>query len=183
MRYAMRMRLCSPARLLLAVCLTGALCVGAVPQLHAFSIKPHRTGKADQQAIAGIEDQIRTAILTGDSGILDRVLADDFLGISANGTLSDKQQYMRRIGKHEHQFTRVDTIDRKIRIQPSTAIVTTTVNVLGKLDGTPIAGIFRYTRVYARQPSGTWKVINFEATRVSGLKDNGDLNRGIPVRH
>ena len=179
----MPMRLRTTARLLLAVFLLGALGVVAGPRAHALSIKPHRTGKADQQAISGIEDQIRTALLTADSSVLDRVLADDFLSISANGTLSDKQQYLRRIGKHEHQFTRIDTLERKIRIQPSTAIVTTTVNVLGKLDGSPIAGVFRYTRVYARQPGGVWKVINFEATRVSGAKGSGDLNRGVPVGH
>ena len=169
------------ARLLLAFCLTGAACLCTVPPLHAFKIKPHRSGKADQQAIVGIEDQIRTALLSADSVSLDKVFADDFLGISANGTLSDKQQYLRRIGKHEHQFTRMDIVDRKIRVQPSTAIVTSTANVQGNLDGTNIQGTFRYTRVYARQPAGDWKVINFEATRVSGAHGNGDLNRGIPM--
>ncbi len=179
----MPMPTCRTARLLLALCLTGAVCVVALPRAHAASIKPHRTGKADQQAITGIEDQLRTALLAGDSTVLDKFLADDFLGISANGTLSDKQQYMRRIGKREHMFTQIDNIDRKIRIQPATAIVTTTSNVSGKLDGTPIQGVYRYTRVYARQPNGNWKVINFEATRVSGAKNDGDLNRGIPMGH
>ncbi len=178
----MPMPTCRPARLLLALCLTGAVCVVALPRPCAASMKPHRSGKADQQYILGVEDQIRNALLSGDSSILDKVLADDFLGISANGTLSDKQQYLRRIGRHEHQFTRIDTFDRKIRIQPATAIVTTTANVTGNLDGTPIAGVFRYTRVYARQPGGAWKVINFEATRVSG-HGGTELNRGVPMRH
>ena len=178
----MPMPICRSVRLLLAVCLTGAAAVVVVPRLHAASIRPHRNGKLDQQAIFGIEDQIRVALLAGDSTVLDRVLADDFLGISANGTLSDKQQYLRRIGKREHSFTRIDTVERKIRLQPATAIVTTTANVTGNLDGLPIAGMFRYTRVYARQPSGNWRVINFEATRVSGL-GGSDLNRGIPVGH
>ncbi len=173
---------CRTVRLLLAACLTGAVCVVAVPRLHAGSIRPHRNGKVDQQAIFGIEDQIRNALLAGDSTVLDKVFADDFLGISANGTLSDKQQYMRRVSKHEHNFSRIDTLERKIRLQPATAIVTTTANVTGNLDGLPIAGIFRYTRVYARQPGGNWKVINFEATRVSG-RGGTDLNRGIPVGH
>lgn len=171
---------CRTVRLLLAACLAGAVCVVALPRAQAFSIRPHRTGKIDQQAIFGIEDQIRSALLAGDSSTLDKVLAEDFLGISSNGTLSDKQQYLRRISKHEHNFSRIDTVERKIRLQPATAIVTTMANVTGNLDGMPIAGIFRYTRVYARQPGGNWKVINFEATRVSG-RGGPDLNRGIPV--
>ncbi len=177
----MPMPSCRTARLLLAVCLAGVACIAAPSYARAASIKPHHAGKVDQLAIAGIEDQIRNALLAGDSAVLDKILADDFLGISSNGTLSDKQQYLRRIGKHEHRFTQIDTIERKIRLQPATAVVTTTANVAGNLDGTPIAGIFRYTRVYARQPGGSWKVINFEATRVSGNRGNGDLNRGVPM--
>ena len=30
----------------------------------------------------------------------------------------------------------------------------------------PMHGTYRYTRVYSRLPSGTWKITNFEATRV-----------------
>ncbi len=173
---------CRLAPLLLAVCLTGAVCIVATPRLHAVGLKPHHSGKLDQQAIAGIEEQIRAALITGDSNSLDKVLADDFLGIASNGVLSDKQQYLRRVSTRENQFSRIDTVERKIRIQPTTAIVTTTVNVQGRLNGTPIEGLFRYTRVYARQAAGNWKVINFEATRVSG-HGGSELNRGVPMGH
>lgn len=146
----------------------------------AFGLHPHRNSHAEQQIVEKLEDQIRLALLAGDAVALDKILADDFLGISANGTLSDKQQYMRRIGKREHQFSRIDVTDRKVRLQPASAIVVTTAQVAGKLDNVPLAGTFRYTRVYSQAPNGTWKLRNFEATRVSGNAMD-ELNRGTPI--
>lgn len=142
---------------------------------------PHRSTRADQQAIELIENQIRASLLSGDTANLEKVLSEDFLSISSNGTLSDKQQYLRRIGKHEHAFSRIDITDTKLRLQASSAVVTSLANVTGNLSGTPMQGTFRYTRVYGKQPNGSWKVTNFEATRVSG-PNGSDLRNGMPVR-
>lgn len=178
MRYAMILLRTTQIRVLWAAMLIVPC--GSTPSLHALSIRPHRLGHSEQQQIEHLEDQVRQALLTGDAATLEKLLADDFLGISANGTLSDKQQYLRRIGKREHQFSRIDVVDRKFRIQTSSAIVVTTAEVLGKLDATPVSGIFRYTRVYSREANGDWRLRNFEATRVSGPGVD-ELNRGTPV--
>jgi len=178
MRYAMAplRRIPVPLRRSIGLLLI-ALC--ALPC--AFAVKQHKPGRADQQSIEAIERQIRTALLSGDVTILDRVLADDFLGISSNGTLSNKQQYVSRIVKHEHAFQRIDVKETKVRVQRTSAVVTSLANVAGDFDGKPMQGVFRYTRVYEKQGNGLWRVINFEATRVSG-PNGGDLRNGIPLR-
>ena len=48
----------------------------------------------------------------------------------------------------------------------STAIVTSRVNAEGTNDGVEVNGMYRYTRVYNRMPGGTWKIVNFESTRI-----------------
>ena len=180
MRYALPVLRSSPSRALLLCFLSATLAGPALPRAAAYSIRPHRPGHAEQQQIEHLEDEIRQALLTGDTGILEKLLADDFLGISANGTLSDRQQYLRRIGKREHQFSRIDVVDRKVRMQPASAIVVTTANVMGKLDATPVSGLFRYTRVYSREANGSWRLRNFEATRVAGSAGD-EMTRGTPV--
>lgn len=175
MRYAM-----AKARSQFGIALlAGMLLALAVPPAQAI-IRPHRLGHSEQQQVLHVDDQIRAALLTADAGVLDRVLADDFLGISANGTLSDKQQYLRRIGKREHQFSRIDITDRKVRLQPLSAVVVTTAEITGKLDATAITGTYRYTRVYSREADGSWKLRNFEATRVAGAAAD-ELRHGVPV--
>ena len=176
MRYAM-----AKVRTQFGIALLAAVLLAlAVPPARALLIRPHRPGHSEQQQVLHVDDQIRTALLTADASALDKVLADDFLGISANGTLSDKQQYLRRIGKREHQFSRIEITDRKVRLQTNSAVVVTTAEVTGKLDSTPISGVFRYTRVYSRESDGAWKMRNFEATRVVG-SGTDELRHGIPI--
>lgn len=165
-------------RFAVAVCLL--VLVGSLHPAFALTIHTHKAPRSDQRAIEHLEQQIRTSLLAGDAATLDRLLADDFLGISSNGTLSNKQQYLRRLSKREHTFTRIDVLDTKFRFQPSSAVVTSLSSVAGVLDGLPTQGTFRYTRVYRRQTNGSWKVINFEATRVSG-PSGADLRNGIPM--
>ena len=161
----------------------GLLCTVAAPcqPALALTIKAHKIGRSDQHTIERMEQQIRASLLAGDTAGLDHLLADDFLSISSNGTLSNKQQYLERISRREHTFTRIDVLDTKFRFQPSSAIVTSLSNVAGLLDGVPMQGTFRYTRVYSRRTGGAWKVVNFEATRVSGPGE-GDLRKGTPMR-
>lgn len=182
MRYAMgKRRTQSASAGPLGIATLGVVLVACcVPSAVAFGMRPHRQGHMQQQQVLHVDDQIRSALLTADSGALDKFLADDFLGISANGTLSDKQQYLRRIGRREHQFTRIQISERKVRIQASSAVVVTTAEVTGKLDSHPLTGTFRYTRVYSHEPDGSWKLRNFEATRVFGSSAD-EMRHGEPI--
>ncbi len=180
MRYAMIAMPRRPFPIVAAALLSVTLWILHVRPAFSLAIRPHNAAHMEQQVVEQLEDQIRRALLSGDAPTLDKVLADDFLGISANGTLSNKQQYLRRIGKREHQFSKIDVIERKVRVQPASAIVVTTADVVGKLDSVNIDGIFRYTRVYSRDPGGPWKLRNFEATRVSGQAAD-ELHRGTPM--
>jgi ketosteroid isomerase-like protein len=63
-------------------------------------------------------------------------------------------------------LTKIVLDDVKVKLIGTTAIVTSLADVDGTNDGTSVHGMYRYTRVYSRLPSGTWKITNFEATRV-----------------
>ena len=146
--------------------------------------KPHRESrKTESREIEALEAQWRSALLTANASSMDKMLAEDFLGISSSGTLSDKQQYLHRISSHANQFQSIDLLDLKVRAQGTTAIATSKVHAVGSLEGHPVNGIFRYTKVYGRNPAGQWRVLSFEATRVSGLSaDDGEMMRGTPLQ-
>ena len=165
---------------LCAALLCGLLVLPAPRIARAMSMHPHRSNHQEQQQVLHVDDQMRSALLAGDTAALDRILAEDFLGIASNGTLSDKPQYLRRIGKREHQFSRIDIVDRKVRVQSSSAVVVTKAEVRGKLDTSPVNGTYRYTRVYSRSADGSWKLRNFEATRVAGM-DPDEMRNGVPI--
>ena len=165
----------------LCACVGGAAsCLCASAERLA---KPHKeTRRYDSHQIEALEEQWREALLKNDSSIIDKLTTDDFLSITSNGTLSDKQQYLHRISSHVNDFSTIDLQVLKVRLQAGSAIATSQTHVVGKLDGRPVDAIFRYTKVYTRSPNGVWRVANFEVTRVSGwgAGDTG-MERGMPL--
>ena len=182
----MELRFSIPARITRSLAVTVLLCLVAGPVLSADSAKTvtqkKENKRVESREIESLEESWRQALLKGDATLLEKMLGEDFLAISANGTLSDKQQYLRRLGSHANQFSRIDLMDNKVRVQPTSAVVTSQARVTGQLDGRPIDGIYRYTKVYGRAAGGPWRVLNFEATRVSGPHiDETDMHRGMPL--
>ena len=145
--------------------------------------KPHKENRrVDSHQIEALEEQWRDALLKNDPAVIDKITTDDFLAISSNGTLSDKQQYLKRIASRVNQFSTFELQVLKVRVQAGTAIATSQAHVVGMLDKRPVDAVFRYTKVYTRSPSGTWRVANFEVTRVSrGSSGDDGMERGMPL--
>ncbi len=116
--------------------------------------------------ISSLEDQWRTATLASDPVALDKLLSDDYVGISWNGQVNTKTMQLDHLRNHTLVFTQIDVTDRKIKVVGSVAIVTATADITGKNETSDLHGTYRYTRVYQRLPTGSWKITNFESTRV-----------------
>jgi len=130
-----------------------------------------------KQQIAELEQQWRTATLTSDVGLMDKLLSDDFVGISWTGQMNNKNSQLDRLRNRTLMLSKMDFSDQKIKVLGNVAIVTSRAEVVGTNDGTQINDSFRYTRVYQRLPSGVWKITNFEATRMPNGMPNGGLRR------
>ena len=128
--------------------------------------RPHRAPKQVRQQISDLEEQWRDATLNSDITTMDRLLSDDYVGISWTGQVNTKTEQLDRIRKRTFIVTRMDLADVHVKLLGSVAIVTSRATLEGSNDGVPAAGTYRYTRVYQRLPGGVWKITNFEATRV-----------------
>lgn len=127
-----------------------------------------RHGQKDaKREIEDLEQQWRTAQLSGDMATMDRLLSDDYVGIGMNGVVNTKAQQLDRLRRRTLALTRIDVSEVKVKMVGSVAIVTSLAQIEGTSDGSAMAGIYRYTRVYQRLTSGVWKITNFEATRLS----------------
>jgi ketosteroid isomerase-like protein len=54
-----------------------------------------------------------------------------------------------------------------VRFYGTTALVTSQADLSGTNAGEDISGSYRYTRVYVRDAQGKWKIVSFEASRIS----------------
>jgi ketosteroid isomerase-like protein len=154
-------------RYLISGLLIATFLTPAIPHATAMGPKHNQLKKKDyKREISDLEEQWRVAQVAGDINAMDRLLSDDYVGITMNGMVNTKAQQLDRIRSKSLVLTRMDLMDDKIRIVGKIAIVTCKAEVQGINEGMPISGAFRYTRVYQRLPSGAWKITNFEVTRV-----------------
>ncbi|MCU1322682.1 MAG: hypothetical protein JWM43_2331 [Acidobacteriaceae bacterium] len=171
---------CSPHRrvssLALALWFASGVCMVWAPC--ATAAIPHRVQRHDfKQQVEELEEQWRTAQLNADVATMDKLLSDDYIGISLNGQVNTKSQQMERIGSRRIALTRLELSDMKVKLIGSIAIVTSRAEVEGISDSQPIKGIYRYTRVYQHLPNGAWKITSFEATRTPQSHAASDSNR------
>jgi ketosteroid isomerase-like protein len=155
-----------------------AVCANGNQSLHE---KKHDA----KRQVEALEEQWRQAQLIGDVGAMDKLLSDDYIGITMTGQVNTKTQQLDRMRMHKIALTKLDLGDRQVKLVGAIAIVTSRAEVEGTNEGAPVKGTYRYTRVYQRLPSGAWKITSFEATRVPGRKnpsDSRDTNRDAPAK-
>jgi ketosteroid isomerase-like protein len=126
----------------------------------------HHHKKEAREKIEELEQQWRQAQLADDIPAMDKLLSEDFLGITSSGQVVTKAQQLDRMKTRSLMITKLEMSDLKIKLIGQIAVVTSLANIEGTNDGKPLVGSFRYTRVYQKLPSGTWKITNFEATRI-----------------
>jgi ketosteroid isomerase-like protein len=163
-------RLCHPSRtgcLALLLALAGP-CAALAQRGH----HPPHGKRAERQEIETLEDQWRTAQLSDDTAAMEKLLADDYLGVTANGNVLTKAQQLDRMRERQIALTRLELSDTKVKLSGSIAVVTSMAQLDGTADGAPLRGSFRYTQVYQRN-AGTWRITSFEATRLHNLAARG----------
>ena len=121
----------------------------------------------NRHEIDQFEDEWRNAVLNSDSKAMDALLAEDYIGITANGTIENKDQALARLRTGGRHVTSLTISERKVRFYEKTAVVTSLVDVQGtNAEGNDVSGSYRYTHVYIRDQQGKWKVVSFEASRI-----------------
>ena len=141
----------------------------------AFATPPHapphgQMPKAQKHEsrheIDQLEEVWRDAMLKANAAAMDALLADDYMAITASGSLQTKDQALANLRAGRTHITALDISDRKVRFYGSTAVVTSLAGVKGTNAEGSFSGSFRYTRFYVRDARGEWKIVSFEATRI-----------------
>jgi Domain of unknown function (DUF4440) len=115
-----------------------------------------------EQTILALENRLQTATLQNDVATTDELLADNWLNINANGTISDKPNSLKLIP--QFHFLSIQNEEVQVRLYPGVAVVTgKSIRQLQGHDQQVITSRVLFTRVYA-QPNGQWQVVTSQAT-------------------
>lgn len=113
----------------------------------------------DDPEIVALEAALRAAQLSADVEALGRLISDDLLFTGPDGQLATKAQDLtaHRTGTiriREHAPTEL----RIRRLSPDAALVALRTRLVVDVQGSPVRGAFRYTRVWSRE-EGQWRVV------------------------
>lgn len=149
----------------------GLLAAGLFLALSAPSVAqqpgmPRSERHESRHEIDQLEEEWRDAALKGNTTAMAALLADDYMAITASGTLQTKDQALASLRSGRVHFATLDLADRKVRFYGTTAVVTSIAQVNGVTPEGDLSGSYRYTRVYVRDPQGKWKIVSFEASRI-----------------
>jgi ketosteroid isomerase-like protein len=147
------------------------VCLSAVAA-QARSGMPRSERHESRHEIDQLEESWKNAILKRNVEALDQLLADDYIAITANGTLQSKAQTLDNLKTGVLHFNTIDFSDRKVRFYGQTALVTSRAEVTGNTGEGNISGSYRFTRVYVRDGRGDWKIVSFEASRIRDIGDH-----------
>ncbi len=119
-----------------------------------------------------MERDYSTAYLNHDTATVERMLADDYVGIDGRAVLSNKAEEVEEAkappsgGPASDYLVTEETLsDMKVRVYGDAAVVTglSTEKVLIKATATAVR--YRRTTVYIKRHS-QWQCVSFHATRV-----------------
>jgi len=139
--------------------------------------KPNKQGMPraerheSRQEILQLEQKWKDAIIQHNVPAMELLLADDYIGITSNGTLQSKEQTLDNMKSGAIRFTSIEVSDRKVRFYGKTAVVTSKAEVTGATQDGNANGNYRYTRVYVRDARGGWKIVSFETSRIREAGD------------
>ena len=134
----------SSQRTMACLMLAAALCLVLANPAWAM---PHHESHAVHKQIEALELEWRNAEVGNNVNEMDHLLADDYIGISANGTIETKAQAIAQRRAGTVRIQSLDVSDLKVRVYGDTAVVTSQAALVGTNGQSDISGNYRYTRV------------------------------------
>jgi ketosteroid isomerase-like protein len=132
---------------------------------------------ASDPEIAALAAELRSAQLAADVTVLERLIGDDLLFTGPDGRLGTKAQDLEahasgvvRFRSHEPEELRVRRVGRNV------AVAALRARLAVEVAGTITRGTYRYTRVWAREKGGPWRVVGGHVSEVpsQGARDSNE---------
>jgi ketosteroid isomerase-like protein len=123
-------------------------------------------GSPDPQMVA-LEAELRAAQLAADVPALDRLIATELLFTGPDGQLGTKTQDLEAHASGVVRFrSHVPEELRVRRVGTDVAVTALRARLEVEVAGTLVRGTYRYTRVWAREADGTWRVVGGHVSEV-----------------
>jgi ketosteroid isomerase-like protein len=121
---------------------------------------------AIEQTLVQMEHDWSQADTQKDAAALDRILAEDWIGIDFEGTVLTKSQALQGIRSDSTVLESTELGDIKVRIYGNTAIVTGTDTEKSEYHGKDSSGKYLWTDVFVLR-DGRWQAVSSQSTKLA----------------
>ena len=111
-----------------------------------------------EQAIRQLDNERIQAQIGADAATLDRIYADDFIGVGPSGTVRTKPQVLLDFTSGDLKFQSITTEEVQVRVYENTAVETGLSTMVGQDRGKAVPRRTRFTRVWINQ-DGHWRLV------------------------
>jgi uncharacterized protein (TIGR02246 family) len=111
-----------------------------------------------EETIRKLDNERIQAQIHADAVALDRIYADDFIGVGPSGTVRTKPQVIADFTSGDLKFQSITTDEVKVRVYDNTAVETGLSTMLGQDKGKAVPRETRFTRVWIKQ-EGRWRLV------------------------
>jgi ketosteroid isomerase-like protein len=112
-----------------------------------------------EQAIRQVDHERVQAQIGADAAALNRIYADDFIGIGPSGAVRTKAQVIADFTSGDLKFQSITTDDVRVRVYGNTAVETGRSTMIGQDGGKAVPRDNRFTRVWIKQ-FGHWRLVS-----------------------
>jgi ketosteroid isomerase-like protein len=117
----------------------------------------------DQKTLATLDADYQKAVEQNDTKTMARILADDFILVEGDGTVSTKADLLKDAASGETKYEHQVDSERTIRVWGDTAVVTAELWVKGLEDGKQVDYYLWFSDTYIRKPAG-WSYVFGQAS-------------------
>ncbi|SRR5947207_2317511 len=120
-----------------------------------------------EQAIRQLDNERIQAQIGADAVALDRIYAEDFIGVGPSGTVRTKTQVISDFTSGALKFQSIATEKVQVRVYENTAVETGLSTMVGQDKGKAVPRDTRFTRVWVKQ-RGHWRLVaNHYSSRIT----------------
>jgi ketosteroid isomerase-like protein len=118
-----------------------------------------------EQVIRQLDGERIQAQIGADAAALDRIYADDFIGVGPSGTVRTKKQVILDFTSGTLKFQSITTDEVQVRVYENTAVETGLSTMDGQDNGKAVPRNTRFTRVWVKQQGYCRLVANHYSVR------------------
>jgi len=117
----------------------------------------------NQKTVAALDTQYQAAVKANDATTMDRILADDFILVVGDGTVSTKADLLNEAKSRRVQYEHQEDLEQTVRVWGDTAVVTGKLWGKGSDGGKPFEWTLWYSDTYVRTAKG-WRYVFGQAS-------------------